>query len=184
MYLVSADGGVPQEVAPGEGDIGWSADGRSFVFGDTPLFLQPGPNRVLAIHVMDLKTRQVSTLPGSEGLYGPRWSPDGRLIAALRAGAETLQVFDLVTQTWTELGTIHVGFPSWSHDSKYIYFDSPEGEPGFYRIRVGDHKLERLFSLKNVRLADLWTGLTPDDSPMVVRDVGSQEIYALDWDAP
>jgi hypothetical protein len=29
-----------------------------------------------------------------------------------------------------------------------------------------------------------WTGLTPDDSPLVVRDVGSQEIYALDVQFP
>jgi Tol biopolymer transport system component len=184
MYLVSADGGSPQELAPGFGDIGWSSDGQSLVFGDTPLFLQPGASRVLAIHVLDLKTRRVSTLPGSEGLYSPRWSPDGRTIAALRAGPETLQVFDLVTRKYTELGTIQVGFENWSRDSKYIYFDSPVGEIGFYRVRVSDHKLERLFSLKNVRLADNWTGVAPDDSPLVLRDIGTQEIYALDWAAP
>ena len=184
MYLVSADGGSPQELAPGQGDIGWSPDGQSLVFGDTPPFMQPGPSRVLAIHVMDLKTRRVSTLPGSEGLYSPHWSPDGRTIAALRAGPETLQVFDLVTRKYTELGTIQVGFGNWSRDSKYIYFDSPVGELGFYRVRVADHKLERLFSLKNVRLADNWSGLAPDDSPLVLRDIGTQEIYALDWAAP
>jgi hypothetical protein len=26
--------------------------------------------------------------------------------------------------------------------------------------------------------------LAPDDSPILLRDIGSQEIYALDWDAP
>ena len=54
-------------------------------------------------------------------------------------------------------------------------------------MRVADHKLEKLFSLKNVRFADAggnWTGLAPDDSPLLLRDVGSQEIYALDWEAP
>ena len=29
-----------------------------------------------------------------------------------------------------------------------------------------------------------WFGLAPDDSPLVLRDVGSNEIYALDLDAP
>jgi hypothetical protein len=58
------------------------------------------------------------------------------------------------------------------------------GELSFNRVRVADHKLERLFSLKNVRLADNWTGLAPDDSPLVLRDIGTQEIYALDWEAP
>jgi hypothetical protein len=29
-----------------------------------------------------------------------------------------------------------------------------------------------------------WTGLDPDNSPLVLRDTSTQEIYALDWDAP
>jgi hypothetical protein len=51
-----------------------------------------------------------------------------------------------------------------------------------------DHKLERLFSLKGVRRYwgdfGMWTGLVPDDSPLLARDTSSQEIYALDWQAP
>ncbi|MGH9454815.1 MAG: hypothetical protein ACRD2O_12685 [Terriglobia bacterium] len=32
-----------------------------------------------------------------------------------------------------------------------------------------------------MRVADhTWSGLAPDDSPIVLRDVGIQEIYALD----
>ncbi len=40
-------------------------------------------------------------------------------------------------------------------------------------------------SLKKLRLAGTlgWTGLALDDSPLVLRDVGSHEIYALDWQA-
>ena len=33
---------------------------------------------------MDLNSRQISTIPDSEGFYSPRWSPDGRYIAALQ----------------------------------------------------------------------------------------------------
>jgi hypothetical protein len=31
--------------------------------------------------------------------------------------------------------------------------------------------------------ADLgpWTGLAPDDSPLLLRDISSQEIYAIEW---
>ena len=41
-------------------------------------------------------------------------------------------------------------------------------------------------SLKNLRLTGTyaWTGLAADDSPLMLRDVGTQEIYALDWQAP
>jgi Tol biopolymer transport system component len=187
MYLVSAEGGAPQQIMPGAGDIGWSADGNSVLFSDTPRVWDPSASGKLAIHIMDLKTRQVSTLPGSDGLFSPRWSPDGRYIAALRAGPETLQLFDFTTRKWAELGKLPLGYPSWSQDSKYIYFDSPSGtDPAFYRVRISDQKLERLASLKNLRTTGAfgWTGLAPDDSPLLLRDAGTQEIYALDWEAP
>jgi len=29
-----------------------------------------------------------------------------------------------------------------------------------------------------------WLGLTPDDSPLLARDISTQEIYALDVDLP
>jgi len=187
MYVVSAEGGAPQEIMAGAGDVGWSADGSSLVFSDTPRLFDPSASGKLAIHIMDLKTRHVSTLPESDGLYSPRWSPDGRHIAALRAGPETIQLFDFTMQKWVELEKLPLGFPSWSRDSKYIYFDSPSGtDPAFYRVGISDHKLERLASLRNLRTtaATGWTGLAPDDSPLVLRDVGTQEIYALDWEAP
>ena len=29
-----------------------------------------------------------------------------------------------------------------------------------------------------------WIGLAPDDSPLMLRDTGTAEVYALDWEAP
>ncbi len=187
MYAVSAEGGSPKELMPGQGDIGWSADGNSVVFSDTPPHFEYKSASKVAIHVLDLRIHQVSTLPDSQGLYSPRWSPDGRYIAALRSGPETLEVFDLSARRWAELGKLTAGYPSWSRDSKYIYFDSPSPtDPAFYRVRVRDRKAERIVSLKGLNLAGIgaWTGLAPDDSPLLVRNVGTQEIYALDWEAP
>jgi len=193
MYLVSAEGGSLEQVAAGRGDVGWTADGKSLVYAEYPSLVQAGAGGKLAIHLMDLKTRQVSTLPDSEGLYSPRPSPDGRYIAALRSGPEILLVFDLAARKWFELTTIIVGYPSWSHDSKYIYFDTWGPDTALYRVRVSDRKIERLASLKGLRrtagLAGGWTfggwsGLAPDDCPLVVRDTGTQEIYAFDWEAP
>lgn len=132
-----------------------------------------------------MKTRQISTLPGSEGLYSPRWSPDGRYIAALRVGSETLQILDVRTKKWTELAKILVGFPMWSWDSKYIYFDSLEGVPNLYRVRIADHSLEKVASLRGIRLAPTLggnlTGLASDDSPLVVLNVGAKRSTRLIW---
>jgi len=42
--------------------------------------------------------------------------------------------------------------------------------------------------LKGLRLGfgvfGTWAGLAPDDSPIVMLDQSSHEIYALDWEAP
>jgi len=48
--------------------------------------------------------------------------------------------------------------------------------------------VERVVDLKNFRMTGyswgFWLGLAPDDSPLLLRDVGTQEIYALDVDLP
>jgi hypothetical protein len=52
------------------------------------------------------------------------------------------------------------------------------------RVRIRDLKLERVADLRNSRQAGYWGGglsLAPDDSPLLLRDTGTQEIYALDW---
>jgi len=192
ISLVSAEGGSPQQLLQGErNEVGpdWSPDGNSLAFGGAP-WLEHGTSGSGAIRLLDLRTHQVSTLPGSEGLFGPRWSPNGRyMLAVPETDWQKLVLFDFVTQKWAELVNQDVYYPTWSRDGKYIYFDTPQREnPAIFRVRINDHKVERLVDLKDFRLAagyvGYWFGLAPDDSPLVVRDVGTDEIYALDWDAP
>ena len=52
-------------------------------------------------------------------------------------------------------------------------------------MRISDKKLERVVGLENInRVEDGWVGLGPDDSPLVVREIGTQEIYARDVEFP
>jgi len=95
-------------------------------------------------------------------------------------------LFDVASQRWTELVRMPIGYPSWSHDTRYIYFDSIFSEdPAFYRVAIADHKLERLTGLSDIRRfwGDMaqWTGLGPDDSLLLTRDASNQEVYAIDW---
>lgn len=188
ISLVSAEGGSSQKLLQGErieADPNWSPDGNSLVFGRAP-WMESGTYGTITIQLLDLRTHQLSTLPGSEGLYSPRWSQNGRYMCAVTADNSKLLLFDFTTQKWVELANMLVSFPSWSRDGKYVYFDSPFGDdPALLRVRISDHKLERLVSLKGFRRSGgLWAGLSPDDSPLVVGYVGTKEIYALDWDAP
>jgi Tol biopolymer transport system component/DNA-binding winged helix-turn-helix (wHTH) protein len=189
-YLVSAEGGTPQQLTPderAEHDPGWSSDGNTLVFhAGTPR--DPSNS---AIYLLEMNTRQLSKLPSSEGLQSPRWSPDGRYIAAHNLGLQNrLLLFDFTTQKWTELlSGKRAGGPHWSRDGKYIYFLSTlEGGRAIFRVGIGDRKVELWASLKGSRLAagvfGAWIGWTLDDQPLMLRDVGTQDIYALEWQTP
>jgi hypothetical protein len=97
-------------------------------------------------------------------------------------------LFDFKSQKWTELARITSAYPNWSRDGEYLHFHTFGSDPALYRVRISDHKLEKIASLKGLRLAigawGAWCGLAPDDSPTILRDVGSQEIYALDLQLP
>jgi len=99
-------------------------------------------------------------------------------------------LFDVKTRTWSESAKIGVAYPEWSRQGDYIYFLAvlPGGKPGgIFRVRISDRKLEQLVSLEDFRQAPYWgswAGLAPDDSPLLLRDAGTQDIYALDWQAP
>jgi eukaryotic-like serine/threonine-protein kinase len=187
IYLLSSGGGSPELVYRSKtnlADPNWSPDGNSLVFGENSL-----NNQGSAVFILDLKTRTTSKLPGSDGLYSPRWSPDGHYIAALTLDSLTLKLFDLNTKQWNDLAKIFVAYPNFSHDGRYIYFDGIQGnEEGFYRVQVSNGKLERVFSMKGFQAAGgafgNWSGLAPDESPLLARDASIQEIYELDLDTP
>jgi dipeptidyl aminopeptidase/acylaminoacyl peptidase len=181
IYLIPAEGGQPEHVTNdqyNELDVGWSSDGNRLVFGLGYPFGLAKPT----IQLLNLKTQERATLPAAEGLFSPRWSPDGSHIAALTVENESLRLYEVATQKWLELAKPPINYPSWSRDSKYIYYDSIGNDPAFYRVRVSDRRVERLASLTNIRRAGTyqWTGLAPDDSPLLLRDVGTEEIYAVD----
>jgi WD40 repeat protein len=143
------------------------------------------------IMLLDLKKRALTQVGGSQGICCPRWSPDGRYVIALSADNQKLMLLDLSTQQWRQLadkmGTL--GYMTWSTDSKYIGFDTSfTGDPGFFRLRVADGQIGRVVSLKNIRRFfpqwGEWSGMAPDGSPLVVRDISTQELYALDWQVP
>jgi serine/threonine protein kinase/Tol biopolymer transport system component len=185
MLIVSADGGTPRELVPEDKqpkyDTNWSSDGKRIVFGNGPGL----PNST--IRILDISTNQVSTLPDSTGLYSPRWSPDGRYIAAMNFDSRILMLFDFQTQKWQELARVSMGFPNWSKNSDYVYFLHEENKPSVMRVRLRGHEVQRVADLKNFRQAGffaVWLGIAPDDSPLLLRDIGTQEVYALDWQAP
>ncbi|MFZ0962985.1 MAG: hypothetical protein WAO35_19125 [Terriglobia bacterium] len=184
IYLVSAEGGTPEELIPNDTqaqeDPNWSPDGNSVLLGGLG-------NAPVSIRVYDLKTHQISPLPDSEGLYSQRWSPDGRYVVAMPGDFQKLLLYDFKTQKWSVLAKMSVGYPSWSRDGQYVYFDEVSPDPGVWRVGIRDRKIERVVSLEGFPATGVYgfsLSLAPDDSPLLLKDVSTQEVVALDWMAP
>ena len=190
ISLISSSGGNPQTLLSAgpdqaEADPTWMPDGKSIVF--EKVGVDKWNPAIYRIDLKpELKSSQVSLIPGSEGLFSPRLSPDGRYISAITLHATGLVLFDTTTNHWSTLTEgRQVGYNEWSNDGKYVYMRSETGDgDDLVRVRVKDRALEHVLSLKdfpqNTDLFASWIGLTPDDAPLLMRDRSIQEIYALD----
>ncbi|MGD0160955.1 MAG: protein kinase [Candidatus Sulfotelmatobacter sp.] len=187
IFVLPAEGGTPHEVVPADhnqGDPTWTPKSDSIVFAGVP-WLEYGSAKGPNIHIVDLKTSQISDLPGSEDLFSPRCSPDGRYIAALSADSTKLMLYDIEKKDWTQLAQSRFGFENWSHDGRYLYAeDYSDQTDDLVRVSVPGGKVERVLSLKEIPRGfdpwEFWVGLAPDDSPLLMRDRSTQEIYSLD----
>jgi serine/threonine protein kinase len=59
--------------------------------------------------------------------------------------------------------------------------------PGKEPATISDHKLEKVVDLKNfIPVGGFGTtlALTSDDSPLLLPNTGTQDVYALDWEEP
>jgi Tol biopolymer transport system component/DNA-binding winged helix-turn-helix (wHTH) protein len=187
IYLISADGGKSEPLLDeprNQMDPNWSPDGNSVIFSYFPLFDRVPPVK-LGVYMVDLRTRNVKKLPGSDGLWVPRWSSDGFHVVARSADSKSLMLFDFATQTWSELAKdVYLVPVNWSADDRSVVYVRRGAQPAILRVAIADRKVEEIVSLGDLRQTGfrgaIWTGLTPDDSPMFLRDAGTQEIYALD----
>jgi Tol biopolymer transport system component len=182
IYEVSSQGGSPRRLLPAEDrveeDPNWSPDGKKIVFGSGQ---NEYPDPKGDIRILDLDSSQVTTISGSVGLFSPRWSPDGRFIAALPFDSRGMKIFDFATQRWSELPDKEgIAYPEWSKDSKMIYYPRVGGQGGLFRIRVEGGQPERIHDMKDWHSTGAgWMGLDPTGAPLMLRDIGNSDIYAL-----
>jgi len=79
-----------------------------------------------------------------------------------------------------------IGYMEWTDGGKGILFDTflvPES--AFYRLRLSDLHVDTVVKIGDLRrYFGPWTGIAPDGSPLLVRDISNGEIYSLDLDLP
>ncbi len=195
VCMVSRDGGAVEEIQlPGSNwpdDPQWSPNGKSLILASYPPGVSGKPEDY-SIAQYDLQTKKFSTLAGSAGSLGPRWSPDGRYIFGFSADTRKVLLLDVSSGKWSDLATgTALAYPNWSPDSKYAYFeDLGDDGPEIDRVSISTRKKERFALLKGIARVNTpesgvpWNGIAPDGSLLIMRDVGSRELYSLELQLP
>ncbi len=192
VYLASVWGGDPEQITSGDepkSDSTWSPDGNSLLYSGA---WAPEPTK-FPLQIVNVKTRQVTDVPNSVGLFSPRWSPDGRYVIADPPGkGGGLMLYDTNLHNWQQIvpSNIGAGYQNWAPDGKCIFFNAvfEKGSPE-YRICLNDRKIQHVADMAQAGpLAPEggagWTGLAPDGSVLALRDTSTEEIYALDVKFP
>jgi len=185
IYIVSSEGSSkPRRLVPAdtgaESNPDWSPDGHEIVFSTNH---ESGSEPNCVLRILDLASHQLTTLPESVGMFQAAWSPDGRSIAAQSFDEFSIKVFDIPHQRWSLLHQGHAIAHAWSKDSQFVYFLMPfQDDPGVFRIRAAGGERERVVDLKGFQFTGVYgfnMSLDPTDAPLLLRDIGSNDIYAL-----
>jgi len=184
-YVIKMNGGTPQKISDNASGPDWSPDNNlvavvSLVPGKTL-----GEKRSVESRIVDLRNGNVSVIPNSEGIWGSWFVTQDTIVAATEDSTKFL-LFDFRTRKWSEVATNPDTFQSWapSLDGKYLYCTTAGADPKALRIRIADHTVETITSLRNLRsVSDPSQGaeinVAPDGSALFTRDIGTQEVYAL-----
>jgi len=191
LYVVSANGGTPKSVLPSNnkwasvsGD--WRTDGRQIVLDVQEMESGREPD----IRILDLETAKLTKLLDSDGLIEPRWSADGRYIAALNPKKKQVFLYDCTLEKWSVLS--EANFPAalrWSPSGDALYYqDVDEVEESIFRVPMATRETERVVGLGDLlstgAARGIFTGLSPDGSVYITVDHGDVDVYAVDLQLP
>jgi DNA-binding winged helix-turn-helix (wHTH) protein/Tol biopolymer transport system component len=186
IYVIPAEGGSPLLLVSGKfepADPTWSPDGKSIAYGGAG-----GSGDATEVRILDLNTKESKSVPGSKGMFAPRWSPDGRYLATQSSNSQKAFLYSFQSQTWSELhispDSAPVGWHTWSHDGRDLYVMTSTHK--VFRYRVADGRAVEVADAKDTGILcpvfrwGWWFQLTPDDRVVMLLDRGTDELYSLD----
>src|SRR5262249_16249037 len=141
-FTVSVDGGIPVPFPSepiSEACPDWMPGRDALIYSRSYGAENP------ALYLFDRGSGRSAKIPGSDGLYSPLWSPNGRYLSAFDAPRDRLLLVDLDSGKRTQISS-PASWQTWSADSQYIYFVS-EGTDWISRVHVPDGREEKVLKL-------------------------------------
>jgi hypothetical protein len=140
-----------------------------------------GPHQRESVYTRraNVEAGAVTTFPGLEGTYGPRWSPDGKMLAALEWEVRRrLMLYRFDTGRWTAITEERADWPAWTRDSASIVFRANET---LMRVRIDGAGAEPVVAIKGAETGGFThaIGIAPDGSPTRTLNRDSRQIYEL-----
>ena len=190
IYWMPAEGGALHELqaaVENQADPNWMPDGQTIVFGQPPRFyVEPDAPRAIYIH--NLLTGSTHKVPGSEGWFSPRISPDGRSMLALSIDEHRLAVYNFVDSRWRillENPRERYEGPSWAPDGESVFVNLLYGKANsVFRIRLRDGVAKELLSFRDkIASPERWAwGSAPDASLLISCIRPNSNIYSLGFE--
>jgi serine/threonine protein kinase len=187
-FVIDTNGMLPPK-AIAIGNASWTASGSWSPDGNL-LLVDSGVQGTLRsnknsseLRIADLGTGKTSVVPLSQGLIGVGWISKDSIVAATQ-DATKLVTFDFRTQKWNDLTAGALTAMAISPDRRYVYYTTGGAAPKAWRLRFADHRVETITSLEDASRAGKmgWLAgieVAPDGSPLLTRETGTQEVYAL-----
>jgi dipeptidyl aminopeptidase/acylaminoacyl peptidase len=187
LFLVSADGGAPQRLIAENGNDeiapSWLPDGKSIAYSYLPYPDVP----MTGIRLVDLASRTVSVMPGSEGYFFPQWSPDGNWMVAVAVNPARMGLYSPATRTWRILKKFDEqwGYWAWANDSKSVYmaYLAPQGGD-IFRLTVPGGVWTKVSVPEGIHIrlgGDNFVSMTADGRPALMTHTDVSQIYSLHW---
>jgi serine/threonine protein kinase/Tol biopolymer transport system component len=182
-YIVDMEGGKARKIADNANAPDWSPDENLLAVTS---WEQSSEGGAFLSKIVDLRTGAVSVVPGSRGTVGAWFASQDTLIATANDQAK-LALFDRKSQKWSDLVANPNRFVNWevSADGKYLFYETGGNDPKIFRMLLANRTVEGVANLKDFRpvndpyLGNTEVNVSPDNLPVLTRDVGTQEVYAI-----
>ncbi len=178
-FVISRDGGNPE---PFPSQPFTQACPEWMPAGDAIIYSRSYGSEHPEFYRFDLRSGRIEKIPGTDGLFDPRWSPDGRYLLSVEAATDKLLLVDLESGKRIQIAGPVARWPTWSVDSQYVYF-TRDGIKWILRVHVPDGKEEKVIEVPFRTIFWPFT-LAPDGSLLMVREHGRYDAYSLKLSLP